>query len=343
MIGIKLFGENLVFETKEKKFKRPFIIAEIGNNHEGSFEIAKKLIFKAKQCGVDAVKFQTFKPELYINNTDKKRFKQLTKYQLTFEEFTKLSKIAKKNKLKFISTPFDVESANHLNKIVDYFKISSGDNNYYELISEVLSFKKKTIISTGLLNIKELNNLYKFIKKKSVLKNISLLHCVASYPADFKNINLARIKYIERNFKVVPGFSDHTMGLTASIAAYFFGAQIIEKHFTLDNNFSKFRDHRISLNPNDMTKLVNYFKELNMIKKTLDTDIYADERLNLPKMRRSYYANKFIKKGEILDKSKIKFVRPALGKSINKLKIILNKTAKRNILNGELLTSKIIK
>ena len=166
---------------------------------------------------------------------------------------------------------------------------------------------------------------------------------MASYPADFKNINLARIKYIERNLKVVPGFSDHTMGLTASIAAYFFGAQIIEKHFTLDNNFSKFRDHRISLNPNDMTKLVNYFKELNMIKKTLDNDIYADERLNLPKMRRSYYANKFIKKGEILDKSKIKFVRPSLGKSINKLKIILNKTAKRNILNGELLTSKIIK
>ena len=147
----------------KKKFKKPFLIAEVGNNHEGNYEVAKKLIFEAAKCGVDAVKFQTFIPELYVNKTDKKRIKQLSRFSLSQQQFYNLSLIAKENKLKFISTPFDLESAKFLNKIVDYFKISSGDNQYHELISKVLSFKKKTIISTGLLSLIEMKKLYKFI------------------------------------------------------------------------------------------------------------------------------------------------------------------------------------
>ena len=130
------------------------IVAEIGNNHEGSFKLAKKLIEKAAVAGVDAVKFQTFKTEKFINDIDQLRYKRYRKFELSEEDFSKLSKFAKSKKLIFISTPLDIQSAIYLNKYVDYFKISSGDNNYFQLIEKVLSFKKPTIISTGLLSYK---------------------------------------------------------------------------------------------------------------------------------------------------------------------------------------------
>ena len=127
-----------IFNFKNKVL----IIAEIGNNHEGSFKLAKKLIEKAAKVGVDAVKFQTFKTEKYVNDNDQLRYERLKKFELSKEDFYELSKFAKSKKLIFISTPFDIQSAIDLNKCVDYFKISSGDNNYFQLIEKVLSFKK---------------------------------------------------------------------------------------------------------------------------------------------------------------------------------------------------------
>ena len=142
------------------------IVAEIGNNHEGSFNLAKKLIVKAAQSGVDAAKFQTFKTEEFINDLDQIKYKRYKKFELTKEEFYKLSKFAKSKKLIFISTPLDIQSAVFLNKCVDYFKISSGDNNYFQLIGKVLSFKKPIIISTGLLNNSGIKDILKLIKKE---------------------------------------------------------------------------------------------------------------------------------------------------------------------------------
>mgnify|MGYP001330375302 CR=1 FL=1 len=154
---------------KSKKFdfkNKVLIIAEIGNNHEGSFKLAKKLIEKAAKAGVDAVKFQTFKTEKFVNDRDQLRYKRLKKFELSKEDFYKLSKFAKSKKLIFISTPLDIQSAIDLNKCVDYFKISSGDNNYFQLIEKVLSFKKPIIISTGLLDYLGIVDLLKVIKKR---------------------------------------------------------------------------------------------------------------------------------------------------------------------------------
>ena len=325
----------------KEKYSKPFIVAEIGNNHEGSFEIAKKLILKASDCGVDAVKFQTFIPDHYVNSSDLKRFKQLKKFMLTKENFISLSRIAKVKKLKFISTPFDLQSAFFLKKIVDYFKISSGDNKYYDLISTVLKFNKKTIISTGLLNLIDLKKLYNFLlQERYNLKKISLLHCVASYPTNLKNINLERIKYIRNNYKVKPGFSDHTIGLTAPITAFFYGAEISEKHFTLDNNFSNFRDHKLSLNPSDMTKLVRFFNDFKKLNIPLKENLSVDEKRNVMKMRRGFYAKKDIEKNSRIKLSDIKYVRPAGKKSFNNLNEILNKKVKNNIKKNELIVKR---
>ena len=159
--------------------KKVMIVAEIGNNHEGSFKQAKKLIQKAAQSGVDAVKFQTFKTEEFINDTDQKKYNRYKKFELTKEEFYKLSKFAKSKKLFFISTPLDIDSAIFLNKCVDYFKISSGDNNFFQLIEKVLSFKKPVIISTGLLNYSGVKDILRFTKKKiSYEKVIFVTLCV---------------------------------------------------------------------------------------------------------------------------------------------------------------------
>ena len=326
------------------KVIKPFIIAEIGNNHEGNFNTALELIKKASYCRVDAVKFQTFKPDLYVNGKEKKRIKLLKKFSLSNEEFFKLSKYAKKKKLKFISTPFDIPSAVFLNKIVDYFKVSSGDNNYYELIDKVLSFKKKTIISTGLLDKKSLDKLINYLLKKNIQKNkLNILHCVASYPTKPENINLSRITYIKKKFKINTGFSDHTIGPLSSIIATILGAKIIEKHFTLDNNFSNFRDHKISLNPVDMENFVCNLENLSKINFDFSHTISKDEKNNYYAMRRAFYWAKNIKKGQKIESNHIKFVRPSFKKSSVLKKSIINKFASKDIEKNNVIRARDLK
>ena len=146
-----------------------FIVAEIGNNHEGKLSNAFKLIDKAKEAGVDAVKFQTYDvKKYYSSNTDKKRIKRLKQFQLSYNSIIKLSNYAKKLGLVFFSTPFDERSAVFLNQIQNIFKISSGDNDFHNLIEKVLTFKKPIIISTGMMDFKEVKKLYQFIKKKNL-------------------------------------------------------------------------------------------------------------------------------------------------------------------------------
>lgn len=317
---------------KLKKFdfkNKVLIIAEIGNNHEGSFKLAKKLIEKAAKAGVDAVKFQTFRTEDYVNDRDQKRYKRLKKFELSKKEFYKLSKFAKSKKLIFISTPFDIQSAIDLNKCVDYFKISSGDNNYYPLIEKVLSFKKPIIISTGLLDNQGIVDLLRKIKKeKFPMKKVFLLHCVSDYPVTDKEANLISIKYLRDKFKINIGYSDHTLGMEASILAVAYGAKIIEKHFTIDKNYSNFRDHKLSADPKEMFKLVNSVRKSSAMIGMYTKKISKNEKKNLKSMRRSFYAKVQINKGEKITMDKIKLVRPFNFFSSNKLKNILNKKTK---------------
>ena len=326
------------------KKNKTFIIAEIGNNHEGNIKIAKKLISSAAKTGVDAVKFQTFNPEEYVNSNDKKRFDRLKKFQLSEEEFTKLSKFAKQKKLKFISTPFDIKSAKFLNKIVDYFKISSGDNNYFQLIKKVLTFNKRTIISTGLLNYKEIKKLVSFVKKnKFPLSKLSLLHCVSAYPVNFEEANLSSISFLKKKFRISVGYSDHTIGTEASIIASSLGANIIEKHFTLDKNFSNFRDHKISSDPKEMSELVSLIRKTEMMLGKFDKKISKTEKLNKKSTRRSIHARVDLKKNEKITFEKIKIVRPENGLSPFMLPKIIGKKVLKNIKKDEVITKEFLK
>tara|TARA_Y100000591_G_scaffold332933_1_gene372434 strand:- start:329 stop:1333 length:1005 start_codon:yes stop_codon:yes gene_type:complete len=313
--------------------KKVFIIAEVGNNHEGNFTIAKKLVHQAAKAGVDAVKFQTFKTENFISKKDKKRFKQLKKFELSYKQFKYLKKLAHIKKIKFISTPLDLESAEFLIKNADLIKIASSDNNFYPLIDKVLKSKKPIIISTGMTNslqIKSLTNyIIKTIGKKAVERRIALLHCVTSYPVEDKFANLRSVDYLAKNLKLTIGYSDHTIGNEACIAAVTMGAKVIEKHFTIDKKFSKFRDHALSADYSDLKSLVLGIRKVELQLGKFNKEIQKPEKKFIKIVRRGVYSDKHILSGEKLSLKNIKFLRPALTSNFNYLKKIIGKKIKK--------------
>jgi len=296
-----------------KTISKPFIVAEIGNNHEGSFKNAIRLIEAAKESGADAVKFQIYDPIKYSSPKDKKRIIQLKKFALNKKDIINLKKKSDELGIIFFATPFDIKSANLLNDIQDFFKISSGDNNYFDLLKKVRSFKKPVIVSTGLMDYKNIVNVVKYFKKFDFYKkreNLCIMHCVSAYPASKSKINLNSIPYLKKKFpKVTIGYSDHTMGNKVSCLSYVLGAEIIEKHFTLSNTFSSFRDHKISLNPKSFKEFVKEINNLKNILGNYSKKINKEEKSNYLSIRRKIVANKNLKKGYKIKKNDLLIVR----------------------------------
>ena len=327
-----------------KNLKKTFLIAEIGNNHEGKYSNAIKLVDHAKKCGLDAVKFQTFETKYFINKLDKKRFKKLKSFELKKKDFKKLSIYSKKKGLKFISTPFDLKSAEFLSKIVDIFKISSGDNNFYELIKFCASFKKPLIISTGMIDLLEIKKILKLLKKvKFPLNKLSFLHCISEYPVNDNDANLLSIKYIKDKLKIFVGYSDHLIGSESCLVAVTLGAKIIEKHFTLSNNFSSFRDHKLSLNPKDMKQMVSSIRRIEKMFGKYDKKISKNEKKNLNSMRRSLYFDQKLDKNTILQRKHIKIVRPFVSIAPNSISRVIGKKLSKNVEDSEPISFKILK
>jgi len=327
-----------------KNLKRIFIVAEIGNNHEGNYSIAKKLVKLAAKAGVDAVKFQTFKVDEFIDQKDKKRFSQIKNFQLNYSQFKNLKKLANKLKLKFISTPLDFESSNFLLKNSDIIKIASSDNNFFPLINYIAKKKKPTIISTGLLNLNQIlslkNRISKKISKKTIKEKISFLHCVTSYPVSDESANLNSIKILNKKLDLIVGYSDHTIGKEACLLAASIGAKIIEKHFTIDKNFSKFRDHSISSDFDELKEIVTSVRRIEKLKGIEKKIVQTCERPFLKTVRRMPYAKKNIKVGEIISFSNTKFLRSTKSKNFFDLENIIGKKVKKVIKKNQLIIKK---
>ena len=321
--------------------KKTFIIAEVGNNHEGNFAIAKKLVNLVAKAGADAVKFQTFKTQNFIRKNNKKRFNQLKKFELSYKQFEILRELAHKNKIKFISTPLDLESADFLIKNSDAIKIASGDNNFFPLIEKSLTSNKPLIISTGMTEIKDLKYLIKTLKhkigKKKVMNKISLLHCVTSYPVEDKYANLKSISYLKNKLNINIGYSDHTIGNEACLASVALGAKIIEKHFTLDKKFSSFRDHALSADFNDLKNLVKSIRKIEKQLGNYNKIILKPEKKILKIVRRGVYSKKKIKKGEKVTLKNSIFLRPSQSVSYLHLKKILKKKVMKTISKNQII------
>jgi N,N'-diacetyllegionaminate synthase len=318
--------------------KKVFIVAEIGNNHEGNYSVAEEMIGKAAEAGVDAVKFQTFIPELYVSSADTSRLERLRGFQLSFDQFEQLSSQAKELGIIFFSTPFDVESAKFLNSIQPIFKIASGDNTFFPLIDTITNFGKPTIISTGLADMKLLEDIYTFWSARTSTENLAVLHCIASYPAPLEQANLGAICAIKDRFpEITVGFSDHTIGFKAASYAVAAGARIIEKHFTLDKNYSDFHDHLLSADPEEMKILVESVREASSIMGSGEKKPQVCESDGMIALRRSIAAANDLTLGTELTMQNITWVRPGTGIPPGKENLLIGSKLIRTIKQGELI------
>lgn len=312
-----------------------FVIAEAGVNHNGSLRIAKKLITKAKNCGADAIKFQTFKAD-DLSTKESKYYKILKNLELNYDYFAELSDFAKSSEILFLSTPFSLEAIDLLNKInVVAFKIASGDLTHLPLIKYAAKKRKPMLISTGMANIEEVKEAITAIE--SVKNNkIIILHSVSGYPYTLSEANLLTLNTLRKNFNYPVGFSDNGDKTLVPLVAVAMGANVIEKHFTLDKKM-KGPDHRISSDPSEMKELIQKIRLIEEIRGDGIKKCQKSEFLVKINARRSLTALQSIEKNKKINESMIGIQRPGTGIAPKYLQKVLGKKAKRNLKEGRIL------
>jgi len=335
-----------LFSSKNKD--KPFVIAEIGNNHKGSMEIAKKMFSEAKKAGADAVKLQKrSNKNLYTKDMYDQIYDHPNSYGKTygihrdFLEFNKgqyieLIKFAQKLKIEFLCTPFDFESVDFLESVkIKAYKIASADLINTPLQEYIAKKKKPIFMSTGGGNYKDIERAYKNITKYN--KKISILHCTASYPADLNDMNLAVIKELKKKYKNINiGLSDHENGIDAATIAYMLGARVFEKHFTLDRSW-KGTDHSFSLEPQGLSKMIRNLNRISIMMGDKNKKLLNSEKKPLTKMQKSIYAKRNIPKGAKISENDLILKSPGGGLKPYELKNILNKFSKKNIRKEEMI------
>lgn len=320
-----------------------FIIAEIGNNHEGDFTLAQEMIGRAAETGVDAVKFQTFIPEDYVHLGDSERLERLRKFELAQSHFEALSKQALECGLIFFSTPFDISSALFLDRLQPLFKIASGDNNFFPLIEVVKKCNKPTLVSSGLADLKLLDVIYKSWKTQNLESKLAFLHCVASYPVPDSEANLGAIPVLKSRYPdLTIGYSDHTFGIDAAIYSVAAGARIIEKHFTIDKNYSDFRDHQLSAEPHEMKIMVDKIRQLEMFLGSGEKKPQPCEANSLTNMRRSIAIARDVPEGTILQFDDLTWVRPGIGLPPGSESDVVGRRLKCALRRGEIIFGDMI-
>lgn len=326
------------FDTTE----RPLLIAEIGNNHEGRIDVARTLVKRAAEVGVKAVKFQTFRTELYVDRRESARFERLRGFELTGEQFAELSELTRSLGLLFISTPLDLSSATMLEPLVDAYKIASGDNDFFPLIDQVARTGKPMIVSTGASDLTHVSAAIDCIarargSRPERLTDVALLHCVSAYPVPPEQANLRGIQTLAAEFGLPVGYSDHTVGLDACVMAVALGATIVEKHFTLDHHFSDFRDHQLSAEPDEMRELQRRILEAgSMLGDGVKSPQKCENQIG-PVIRRSTIVVNELPAGHTLSLEDLAWVRPAGGLPPASENQVVGRRLRRGLSKGERL------
>jgi len=248
--------------NKKLQFKKFFLIAEAGINHNGSLKKAYQLVDQAKKSGASAIKFQTYTTEKRVKKNNP-AFNILKKCELSYDNFLRLKTYSDKKKIIFFSTPFDIEAVNFLADIkVKLFKISSFDISNYELIKSISSKKIPTIISTGMASLKEIDRIKSHFSSKGIDHHI--LHCISKYPNIDEDSILSNITLLKNKYNCQIGLSDHTNDIKTSIYSYFLGARIFEKHFKLSRN-DRCVDGPVSITPQQMKNLHDELQKIPLI------------------------------------------------------------------------------
>jgi len=330
---------------------KTIIIAEAGVNHNGSLEIAKKLIAAAKECGADAVKFQTFKAEKLVSKKAEKaeyqkqttdagesQFEMIKKLELDFNAHKELIKYCREKQIQFLSSPFDKDSIDLLDELgLDTLKIPSCEIINLPYLRKIGKFNKKVILSTGMADLGEIEDALDILIESGTDKeNITVLHCNTEYPTPFEDVNLKAMLTIKNAFNIKVGYSDHTKGIEVPIAAVALGAEVIEKHFTLDRNMEG-PDHKASLEPAELKLMIDSIRN---IEKALGNGIKKpspSENKNKIVVRKSLIAKAYIKKGDIFTEENVGIKRPGNGISPMRWDEVIGKTAKKDFEEDEIL------
>lgn len=329
----------------------PFIIAEIGSNHNGDMDLARKMIDAAIESGADAVKFQSWTPTSLIakeeydrnqkyNDSPKKHFGSLKemveKYYLREDQHKELKEYCDKKSIIFSSSAFSNEEVDLLDSLgVPFFKVASMDVNNLALLSHLATKKKPVVLSTGMATLAEIDTAVKTLRAGGC-EDIILLHCVAIYPPQYEDINLRNITMMQQTFDLPVGFSDHTMGTSIPLASVALGACVIEKHFTTDKDLPGW-DHEISANPEEMRIICreskNIVRSLGSFARTVSQ---AEEQKKL-KFRRSIVVRRSLKAGQVLQKEDLTSKRPGTGIPPDMMDSLVGRTLKVDIREDELI------
>lgn len=325
-----------------------YIIAEAGVNHNGSFELACKLVDAAKTAGVDCIKFQTFKSKnLVSHNAQKAEYQKettgegsqvdmLQKLELSYDEFIKLKAYCDSVGITFLSTPFDFDSIEFLNSIdMPFWKIPSGEITNLPYLLALAKTGKPVVMSTGMCELAEIEAAIRAMKENGV-KEIKLLHCNTEYPTPFEDVNLKAMKTMRDAFNLEVGYSDHTNGIEVSVAAVALGATVIEKHFTLDRNMEG-PDHKASLEPDELADMVQSIRNIEKALGSGDKAPSPSEKKNIAVARKSIVARQAIKAGEELTVENITVKRPGSGISPMKWFDVIGTKAIRDFQEDELI------
>lgn len=324
------------------------IIAEAGVNHNGDINLARQLVDKAKEAGADIIKFQTFKLDSIVS-----KFAEMADYQkdnigivesqkemlkkisLPYEAFVELYKYCNKKDIQFLSTPFDIESIHFLNKIVPFWKIPSGEITNYPYLVEIARTGKPVVMSTGMCELQEIDEAIEVLKNNGTT-DITLLHCNTQYPTPYKDVNLRAMETLRERYKVKVGYSDHTKGIEVPIAAVALGAEVIEKHFTLDKNLPG-PDHKASLEPDELVAMVRSIRNIEEALGSPNKTVSDSERENIAVARKSIVAARNIKKGESLTVDNLTTKRPGTGISPMRWNDVLGTKAVRDFVEDEVI------
>ena len=325
-----------------------YIIAEAGVNHNGSFDLACRLVDAAKAAGADCIKFQTFRSQnLVSRNAGKADYQKdttgdgsqadmLTKLELSYDAFSRLKQYCEEVGITFLSTPFDLESAAFLDELgVPFWKIPSGEVTNLPYLEALAKTGRPVVMSTGMCEMDEIEAALRVLREHGTA-DIRLLHCNTEYPTPFADVNLRAMETMRNAFGVEVGYSDHTKGIEVPIAAVALGATIIEKHFTLDRNMEG-PDHKASLEPDELAAMVSAIRNIEQALGSGEKTASPSERKNIAVVRKSIVAKRAIKAGERLTEENLTVKRPGSGVSPMRWRDVLGTAAIRDFEEDEMI------
>ena len=326
-----------------------YIIAEAGVNHNGSLELALRMVDEAQKAGADCIKFQTFKSENLVapsaamasyqkKNTQKEtsQLEMLRSLELSYDDFECLQAYCRKKGITFLSTPFDMESVAFLDKLdVPFWKIPSGEITNLPYLRAIAGTGRPVVMSTGMCTMEDIESALAVLRQNGV-EEIALLHCNTEYPTPYTDVNLLAMDTLKKCFGVPVGYSDHSLGITVPVAAAARGAIIIEKHFTLDKNMAG-PDHKASVDPDELAAMVQAIRTVERCLGCADKKPTESEKKNMAIARKSIVAAKPIRKGEVFTEENLNVKRPGMGISPMRWDEVIGRVAVRDFAADELI------